>query len=124
MVLVAKRHPEAPYEIWVSLPIKAWEPVKGSIPLRTVRMSGKAFEAGIEVHTVDGTPVRMYSPAKTVADCFKFRSKVGLDVALEALREYQRSRSGSVDDLWHYARICRVQNVMRPYLEASTGGAT
>ena len=67
---------------------------------------------------VDGVPLRVTSPAKTVADCFKFRSKVGLDVALEALREARRERKASADDLWRYASVNRVANVMRPYLEA------
>lgn len=68
----------------------------------------------------EGVQVRVYSPAKTVADCFKYRNKIGLDVALEALRECRRERKCSVDELWHFARICRVANVMRPYLEATS----
>ena len=109
---------QAPFEVWVALPTEAWEPAKDAVPLRTVRLSGEALTAGIAEHIVDRVPVRVYVPAKTVADCFKFRNQIGLDVALEALREYRRSRSGSMDELWHYAGICRVQNVMRPYLEA------
>ena len=67
---------------------------------------------------MDGTPIRMYSVAKIVADCFKYRNKIGLDVALEALRECRREKRATNDELWHYARQCRVANVMRPYLES------
>ena len=81
--------------------------------------TGRAFTEGIETHTLDGVDVRVYGTAKTVADCFKYRNKIGLDVALEALRESLRSRKCSMDELWNYAKICRVSNVMRPYMEAS-----
>ena len=80
-------------------------------------MSGPALTEGVEVHEVEGVPVRVTSTAKTLADCFNFRNKVGLDVALEALREYRRQRR-SLDDLHRLARVCRVERVMRPYLEA------
>lgn len=109
---------QAPFEVWVALPPEAWEPTKDTVPFRTVRMSGEAFTAGIAEHVVENVPVRVFVPAKTVADCFKFRSLVGLDVALEALREFWRTKAGTMDELWHYAEICRVQNVMRPYLES------
>lgn len=108
---------QAPFQVWLAIDVKAWKPTRGGPPVRWVRSSGAALTAGIEVHELEGGPVRVYSPAKTVVDCFKFRSKVGLDVAIEALRDY-RARKGSVDELWHYARICRVRNVMQPYLEA------
>jgi len=85
-----------------------------------MRFSGPALREGIEEHRVEGVPVRVYGLAKTVADCFKYRHKIGLDVALEALREALRARQVSVDDLWRFARVCRVANVMRPYLEAMT----
>jgi len=81
-------------------------------------LSGSAFTFGVENHEVDRVKVRIYSPAKTVADCFKFRNKVGLDVALEALRETWRGRKATMDELWEAAKVCRVANVMRPYLEA------
>lgn len=90
-------------------------------PLRIVRFSGQALTEGIEEHKIEGVRVRVYSPAKTVADCFKYRNKIGLDVALEALRECWRTRRCTMDRLWRYATLCRVQNVMRPYLEAMTG---
>ena len=85
--------------------------------MRVVRFSGTALTEGVERHVVDGVPIGVYSPAKTVADCFKFRRKVGLDVALEALRECWRAKQADMDELWHFAKICRVANVMRPYLE-------
>jgi predicted transcriptional regulator of viral defense system len=108
---------QAPFEVWMAIDVKARAPTAGHPPLRIVRMSGAARTAGIEERRVEGVPVRVYSAAKTVADCFKFRNKIGLDVALEALRDYRRVR-GSVDDLWSFARTCRVANVIRPYLEA------
>ncbi len=75
---------------------------------------------GVEAHLLDGQQVRIYNPAKTVADCFKYRHKIGTDVAVESLREYMRKRLATMDELWHYATICRVSNVMRPYLESLT----
>ena len=94
-------------------------PKTESIPLRIVHMSPRAHEAGVENHDIEGIPVRVYSPAKTVADCFKFRNKIGLDIALEAMRDYRRSADYDSDLLWHYAEICRVTRVMLPYLEAT-----
>jgi predicted transcriptional regulator of viral defense system len=81
-------------------------------------LSGAAYTAGIETHLLEGVPVRVYNPAKTIADCFKYRNKIGLDVALEALREAWRERRVTMDELWQYARLCRVANVMLPYLES------
>ncbi|MHB8578106.1 MAG: type IV toxin-antitoxin system AbiEi family antitoxin domain-containing protein [Dehalococcoidia bacterium] len=109
-----------PFEIWMAIPGTAWKPVVASLPLRLVRFSGAAFSAGVEHHDIDGVRAQVYSPAKTVVDCFKFRNKIGLDVALEALREVWRQRRVNIDELWEYADICRVQNVMRPYLESLT----
>jgi hypothetical protein len=82
-----------------------------------MRFSEAAFSSGVETHKIDGVTVRVYCPAKTVADCFKYRNKIGLDVAIEALRECRRNRKCKIDDLWKYAKVCRVANVMRPYLE-------
>jgi predicted transcriptional regulator of viral defense system len=107
-----------PHELWLALPNKAHAPRVEYPPLRIVRFSGPALAEGIEVHAVDGIAIRVYSVAKTVADCFKYRNKIGLDVALEALRECRRERRASSDELWQYAKICRVSNVMRPYLES------
>ena len=83
-----------------------------------VYMAGAAFEEGVEVHRLEGVEVRLFSAAKTVADCFKFRSRIGTDVAVEALRDYRRSRQFDMGALWHYAGVCRVTSVMRPYVEA------
>lgn len=86
-------------------------------PIKLVQYSGAAFTDGVETHRRDQVELRVYSVAKTVADCFKHRNKIGLDVALEALRDARRQKKASADDLWRYAKICRVANVMRPYLE-------
>lgn len=111
---------QAPFEVWLAIDSKARTPKEDIVPLRIVYMSGMALSAGIEEYQVEGVPVRVYNPAKTVADCFKYRNKIGLDVALEALRECWRERRSTMDELWHYAKICRVNNVMRPYLESLT----
>ena len=95
-----------------------WKPSVTDLPLRFVRFSGEAFNAGIEEHVISGVTVKVYCAAKTVADCFKYRNKIGLDVALEALRDAWRKRKVTMDDLWKYGRICRVANVMRPYMES------
>ncbi|MCP9465108.1 MAG: type IV toxin-antitoxin system AbiEi family antitoxin domain-containing protein [Nitrospira sp.] len=109
---------QAPFEVWLALPHKLKPPRLAYPPLRIVRMSGPALTSGIERRTVDGVPVPVFSAAKTIADCFKYRNKIGTDVAVEALREGWRARKFKLDELWRYARICRVANVMRPYLEA------
>jgi predicted transcriptional regulator of viral defense system len=111
---------QSPYEIWMAIGHKARQPKEPAIPIRIVRFSGEALSSGIEEHKVEGVAVRVYSPAKTVADCFKFRNKIGLDVALEALRDCYRSRKCTMDDLWKYGKICRVANIMKPYLESVT----
>jgi len=109
---------QAPFEIWLAIGEKAWRPRMKYPPLRIVHFSQVALSAGIEEHQIEGVTVKVYSPAKTVADCFKYRNKIGLDVAIEALRECRRARHCTMDDLWHYADTCRVLNVMRPYLES------
>ena len=109
---------QAPFEVWVALSAEVWQPILDAVPLRTVRMSGDTLTAGVAEHVVEKIPVRVFVPAKTVVDCFRFRNQVGLDVALEALREFRQARVGSMDQLWHFARICHVQTVIRPYLEA------
>jgi predicted transcriptional regulator of viral defense system len=108
---------QIPHEVWLAIDGTARNPLIDYPPVRIVRMSGAARTAGIERQVFEGVAVRVYSPAKTIADCFKFRNKIGLDVALEALRDFWMSRGRSVDDLWRFASICRVANVMRPYLE-------
>jgi len=107
-----------PCDIWLAIGEKAWRPRIQYPPLRIVHFSQATLGAGIEEHRIEGVTVRVYSPAKTVTDCFKYRNKIGLDVAIEALRECWRSRRCTMDDLWHYAGLCRVRNVMRPYLES------
>jgi len=107
-------------EVWIAIENKKWEPTFDYPPLKIVRLAEPAFSFGVEEHEVDRITVKVYSPAKTVADCFKFRRKIGLDIALEALRETWRSRKATMDELWGAAKVCRVANVMRPYLEAIT----
>lgn len=110
---------QLPSEIWVAIAPKAWKPRVPELPVRFVRFSGRALADGIERHQAEGVELRVYSPAKTVADCFKYRHKIGLDVALEALEDCRRRRKCSVDELWHYAGIDRVRRVMRPYMEVT-----
>lgn len=109
---------QSPHEIWIAIANKDHPPRIDYPKLRTVRFASDALDIGTETRVVDGTPIRVTNVAKTIADCFKFRSKVGLDVALEALREARRGKRASLDELWRYARVDRVVNVMRPYLEA------
>ncbi len=109
---------QAPFEVWLAIDQKARSPKEGKPSLRLIRMSGEALRSGVEEHPVEGVTVRVFGPAKTVADCFKFRNKIGLDVALEALREYRRAHRAGMDELWRFAKICRVAEIMRPYLEA------
>ena len=111
---------QLPRQLWMALPRGAWAPVIDYPPMRIVHVSGDAFTAGIEEHTLEGQSVRVYDVAKTVVDCFKFRNKIGMDVALEALNESWRERKLDLNQVTEYARICRVWNVMRPYLEATT----
>ena len=132
---VARKHPQAivcllsalrfhdlttqsPFEVWLAIPNKARAPKMDYPPLRIVRFSGAALARGVEDHVIDGVPVRVTSVARTVADCFKFRNKIGHDVALEALQEAWRAKRASMDELWRYATLCRVANVMRPYMES------
>lgn len=109
---------QAPCEVWIAINEKAWRPHLASRPVRFVRFSGRALREGVETHRIKGVTVHIYNPAKTVADCFKYRNKIGVDVALEALRECWRARRCTADELWHFAEVCRVQNVIRPYVEA------
>lgn len=109
---------QAPYEVWVLVDDHAYVPRATRLPVRVTYASGAALSAGVEEHRILGVPVRVTVPAKTVADCFKYRAKVGLDVALEALRDTWREGRATMDELWRYAQICRVARVMRPYLEA------
>lgn len=85
--------------------------------LRVVRFGGESFTEGVASHTMDGVEVKVTNIAKTIADCFKFRNKIGLDIALEALKAAVQSKRVTMDELWHYSQLCRVHKVMRPYLE-------
>lgn len=109
---------QLPFQVWLALERGSARPRLDYPPLRVVWSSGQAFREGIEIHRIDGVAVRIYCPAKTVADCFRYRNKVGLDVAMEALRDCLRDRKATVDELTAFARVCRVWTVMRPYLEA------
>ncbi len=107
-----------PFEVWMAIEQKAWRPRPGNPRLRLVHLSGRAFHEGVEEHDVGGVPVRVFSAAKTVADCFKFRNKIGIDVAVEALRDFSRRHRGGTNELARFAKICRVQRVMQPYLDS------
>jgi predicted transcriptional regulator of viral defense system len=109
---------QSPASVWIALGKGARTPALASPSLRIVRLSGPSLTGGIENHTIEGVRVRVYSAAKTVADCFKFRNKIGLDVAIEALKDCLRQEKASVNEIYRYARICRVSNVIRPYMEA------
>ncbi|MGZ6208489.1 MAG: type IV toxin-antitoxin system AbiEi family antitoxin domain-containing protein [Syntrophales bacterium] len=108
---------EIPHQIYLALPRGAEPPRMDYPPLRIFWFSGPAFEEGIENHDVDGIHIMVYSPEKTLADCFKYRNKIGLDVVLEALKFYRQRKRFKVDELMRYARICRVEKVMRPYVQ-------
>jgi predicted transcriptional regulator of viral defense system len=108
---------QLPAQIWIAIDRRARRPKDTYPPLRVLRFSGRALTSGIETHRLEGHAVRIYSIAKTLADCFKYRNKIGLDVALEALREAWRKRRVTVEDINRFARVCRVERVMRPYLE-------
>ena len=111
---------QAPFEVWIAIPHNSPTPRLDQPALRAIRMSGPALSEGIEPMQIDGVSVPVFNPAKTVADCFKYRNKIGLDVALEALRDGWAQRKLTIDALWHYATIDRVAKVMRPYLESVT----
>lgn len=132
---VARRHPQtivcllsalrvhdlttqSPFEVWLAIPNKARAPKMNYPPLRIVRFSGAALTDGIEEREIDGVIVRVTNVARTVVDCFKFRNKIGLDAAIEALQEAWRAKLVSMDELWRHATLCRMANVMRPYLES------
>ena len=109
---------QIPHEVWIAIDRRARRPTGVSPRIRVVRVSSPAFEAGIEVKNIEGVPVRIYSVAKTVADCFKFRNKIGLDVAIEALKDAVHQRKATRSAIFEFARLCRVANVIRPYMDA------
>jgi predicted transcriptional regulator of viral defense system len=109
---------QIPHEVHVALSQGAENPRLDYPPIKIYRFGGEAFTAGVEIHNIDSARVRIYSPEKTLADCFKFRNKVGLDTVIEAVRFYRERRNIKVDDLMNYAAVCRVSKIIRPYLEA------
>jgi predicted transcriptional regulator of viral defense system len=111
---------QGPHEVWMAIDFKARLPRAGYSPIHFVRFSGPALAEGVTEQLIEGVTVRVYDPAKTVIDCFRYRNKIGLDVALEALRDCRRQRKCSNDDLWRYAQLCHVSKAIRPYLEAAT----
>lgn len=112
---------QLPFEVWIAIDRRARAPAVDYPPLRLVRFSGASLSAGVETHRIERQAVKVYSVPKTLADLFKYRNKVGLEVALEALREAWRERRFTMDEIDQYARVCRVERVMRPYLEALVG---
>lgn len=114
---------QLPRQVWIAMPQGSHAPTLDYPPVKMVQFSGDAYSQGVETIHAEQVPLRVYGVAKTVADCFKHRNKIGLDVALEALKDALGSRKTSADELWRYAKVCRVTNVMRPYLEALGHGA-
>lgn len=109
---------QLPRQVWIAMPRGSHVPRIAYPPIKMVQMTDGVYSEGIETVGRDGVKLRVYGVAKTVADCFKHRNKIGLDVALEALKDARAKRRATADDLWRYAKICRVANIMRPYLEA------
>jgi predicted transcriptional regulator of viral defense system len=109
---------QSPASVWIALGKGARTPAILSPSLRVVRLTGPSLSKGIERESVEGVTVCVYSAAKTVADCFKFRNKIGLDIAIEALKDCLRQKKATVNEIYGYAKICRVSNVIRPYMEA------
>lgn len=137
LIVTAKRYPEAvvcllsalrfhglttqsPRAIWLAVEGSKLAPPEAPASVQVVRMTGASFRTGVEIHVVEQVSVRIFEPAKTVADCFKFRSRVGLDVAVEALRDCLAQRKATPARIWHFAEICRARTILRPYLEALT----
>lgn len=109
---------QLPHQVWVFVKHGKWTPSRPPVSLRVIRTGAEVLSEGTEHHTIEGVCVPVTIPAKTVADCFKHRNKVGIDVAIEAMKECLYDRETSVDEIWRYAEMNRVANVMRPYLEA------
>ena len=109
---------QQPFEVWMAIDRKARKPKADSPPIRIVRFGKDALTQGVDEHEIEGVMVRITSPARTVADCFRYRNKIGLDVAIEALRDYRRLHSGTFDELWEAAGVAQIKTVIRPYIEA------
>lgn len=112
---------QIPHQVYIAIDRNSRPPNIEFPPIRVFRFTGEAYASGIEIHESEGIQLKIYNPEKTIADCFKYRNKIGLDVALEALKRYRERAGFSVDKLIHFARVCRVEKVMRPYLEALIG---
>lgn len=115
---------QMPSNVWMAIDRAAWKPLVEYPRIRFVRFAPRALSEGMERHTIEGVSVAVFNPAKTVVDCFRYRNKVGLDVALEGLREGLRSRKISPDQLWQFAREARIWSVIKPYLEAMVADGT
>jgi predicted transcriptional regulator of viral defense system len=114
---------QTPHAVWMMLGPKDWAPINPAVQIKVVRASGPALHEGVERHEIDRVFVPITSPAKTVADCFKYRNKIGVDIALEAMRDLMRRpqrQRPPVEEIWRYSQLDRVQSVIRPYLEALT----
>ena len=109
---------QVPHEVYIAVERISRPPKVDYPPVRVFRFTGGAFKTGIESHDTEGVPLRVYSPEKTIADCFKYRNKIGLDTAIEALRLYRERKHFKINDLMRFGGVCRVEKVMRPYLEA------
>ena len=109
---------QLPSKVWIAIDRKARLPNKAALPIRVFRFSGKALTEGVEEHIIEGVNIKVYSPAKTVADCFKYRNKIGIDIAIEALKDCLHQRKCKPSDIDHYSHICRISSVIRPYVEA------
>ena len=107
-----------PSEIWMAIPRPGRIPLIDDIPVKITTFSGAAFTEGIEKHQIDNNEINVYCISKTIADCFKYRNKIGLDVAIEALKDVIHNRRCSINEIIHYAEICRVREIMRPYMES------
>ena len=111
---------QMPHRVWIALDREADRRSKKNsrLPISIVCFSGESFSQGIETHKIEGVNIRIYSAAKTVADCFKYRNKIGIDIAIEALSDCIRQKKATRDQIWHFAKICRISKVIRPYMEA------
>ncbi len=109
---------QMPHEVWIAIGNRTWEPKLDTVQLRVTRYSASSLAYGVQEASVSGVTIRVFNPAKTIADCFKFRNKVGLDVAIEALRDGLSKRIVNMDELWNASEVCRVAKVIRPYLES------
>jgi predicted transcriptional regulator of viral defense system len=110
---------QIPHEVSIAVPRDTRMPSLDYPPIKVHKFSNETYRSGIEEHRIDDVPVKVYNPEKTLADCFKFRNKIGTDVVMEALRLYKNRKKFDVGNLLQYARICRVERVMRPYLEGA-----